>query len=185
MGKFYQLIVGLGNPGAQYEDTRHNIGFMVLERMVQGRGDWRRELRWKGLVATVDGTIFLKPQTYMNLSGESVFAVARFYQIPTEKILVVYDDMSLGLGRLRFRSEGSAGGHNGMKSILQHAGTQAVARLKIGIGEAVGRSDVVSHVLGKFRKDEKNALDEIIQRSDTAIWCAAYEGIEKAMNAFN
>jgi len=120
----------------------------------------------------------------MNLSGEAVSGVAHFFKIPTESILVVLDDMALGLGKLRLRSGGSAGGHNGLRSIIQHLGTSEVARLRIGIGGAA-HGEAVGHVLGKFRKDEREALAEAMERSEAAVYAAQNEGLEKAMNAFN
>lgn len=179
-----RLIVGLGNPGREYEGTRHNVGFMLLERMAMGRAEWRQEKAWNSQVARMDGVILLKPQTYMNLSGEAVAAVARFYKIPVEGVLVVVDDMALGLGRIRLRHGGSAGGHNGLKSIFEHLGTQEVARLRIGIGGSAP-GGAVGHVLGRFRKDEQEALLEVLERSEAAIWTVQHEGMEKAMNAFN
>ena len=180
----YRLVVGLGNPGAEYAGTRHNVGFMLLDRMAMRKVDWRREKAWNALVATVDGVVLLKPQTYMNLSGEAVASLARFYKIPPESVLVVLDDMALGLGRLRLRSGGSAGGHNGLQSILQHLGTKDVARLRIGIGGAA-QGEAVGHVLGRFRKDEQAALEEVLERAEAAIRKIQCDGLQEAMNAFN
>jgi PTH1 family peptidyl-tRNA hydrolase len=128
--------------------------------------------------------ILCKPETYMNLSGRSVAAVAGFYQIPTESILVVLDEMALPLGRIRIRSGGSAGGHNGLKSVMEVLGTQQVARLRLGIGGA-SPGAAVGHVLGKFRKDEIPALEEMLSLSEDAIRLAQRDGLEAAMNAFN
>ncbi len=180
----FRLIVGLGNPGAEYEATRHNVGFMVLDRLAMGVAEWKRERAWQAQLARVDGVVLCKPETFMNLSGRAVAAVARFYQIPVESILVVLDEMALPLGRLRLRSGGSAAGHNGMKSVMEVLGTQDVARLRLGIGGA-SPGDAVGHVLGKFRKDERPALEEMLARSEEAIRCAQREGLQAAMNAFN
>jgi PTH1 family peptidyl-tRNA hydrolase len=183
-GANFRLIVGLGNPGSEYAETRHNVGFMLLDRMAMRRADWRRERAWNGVCAAVDGVHLLKPETYMNLSGECVGAVAHFYKIPAGQILVVLDDMALGLGRLRFRKEGSAGGHNGLQSILEKFGTRGVPRLRLGIGGAV-RGEAVGHVLGKFRKDERPAVEEMLERAEEAIRMAQSDGMERAMNAFH
>ena len=180
----FRLIVGLGNPGGEYQQTRHNVGFMVLDRLLQGLASWRRERAWQAQVASVEGVVFCKPETFMNLSGRCVAAVARFYQIPTESILVVLDEMALPLGRVRLRPGGSAAGHNGLKSIIESLGTNQVARLRLGIGGAAP-GDAVAHVLGKFRKDEIPSLEEGLARSEDAIRLAQKEGLQSAMNAFN
>ncbi|RFC42678.1 MAG: PTH1 family [Verrucomicrobia bacterium] len=179
-----RLVVGLGNPGAEYENTRHNVGFMTLDRLAQGVAEWKREQAWQAQIARVDGVVLCKPETFMNLSGRALLAVARFYQIPTEGILVVLDEMALPLGRLRLRVGGSAAGHNGMKSIIETLGTQEVARLRLGIGGAAP-GEAVGHVLGRFRKDERPALEEMLARSEDAIRMVQREGLQVAMNAFN
>lgn len=179
-----QLIVGLGNPGAEYEGTRHNVGFMVLDRLITGMGEWKREKAWQAKVARLNGILLCKPETFMNLSGKAVASVARFYQIPTSSILVVLDEMALPLGRLRLRVRGSAAGHNGMRSIMESLGTQEIARLRLGIGGAEP-GEAVAHVLGKFRKDEKPVLEEMLARSEAAIRMINGEGFDAAMNAFN
>lgn len=179
-----RLIVGLGNPGAEYENTRHNVGFMALDRMAQGVAEWKRERAWQAQIAKVEGVILCKPETFMNLSGRAVAAVARFYQIPTDAMLVVLDEMALPLGRLRLRPGGSAGGHNGMKSVMETMGTQEIARLRMGIGGAAP-GDAVGHVLGKFRKDERPLVEEMLARTEEAIRMVQREGIQAAMNAFN
>ncbi len=180
----YRLIVGLGNPGVEYERTRHNVGFMLLDRLAQGRGDWRRERAWNALVLKLDGVLLCKPQTYMNLSGASVAAVAGFFQIPTSEILVVLDDMALPLGRLRLRPGGSSGGQKGLKSIVEQLGTQEVARLRLGIGGA-GPNGAVGHVLGQFRKAELPSLEEMLERAEAAVSMVQTQGLAAAMNAFN
>lgn len=179
-----RLIVGLGNPGAEYAETRHNVGFMVLDRLAMGRSEWRKEKAWNASLARVDGVVLCKPQTFMNLSGRAVAAVAKFYQIPPEAVLVVLDEMALPLGRLRLRPGGSAGGHNGLKSIVEHLGTQSVPRLRLGIGGA-HPGEAVGHVLGSFRKDERPALEEMLERSEAAVLAVQRDGIATAMNAFN
>jgi PTH1 family peptidyl-tRNA hydrolase len=180
----YRLIVGLGNPGIEYERTRHNVGFMLLDRLAQGRGDWRRERAWNALVLKLDGVLLCKPQTYMNLSGASVAAVAGFFQIPTSEILVVLDDMALPLGRLRLRPGGSSGGQKGLKSIVEQLGTEEVARLRLGIGGAAPNG-AVGHVLGQFRKTEIPSLEEMLERAEAAVSMVQTQGLAAAMNAFN
>ena len=179
-----RLVVGLGNPGPEYENTRHNVGFMALERLARGVAEWKRERAWQAQIARVDGLILCKPETFMNLSGKALVAVARFYQIPVDSILVVLDEMALPLGRLRLRAGGSAAGHNGMKSVIEMTGTQEIARLRLGIGGA-SPGDAVGHVLGKFRKDEWAAVEEMLARSEEAIRTVQREGLQTAMNAFN
>jgi PTH1 family peptidyl-tRNA hydrolase len=179
-----RLVVGLGNPGAEYENTRHNIGFMTLDRMARGIADWKRERTWQAQVARWEGLILCKPETFMNLSGRALVAVARFYQIPTDSILVVLDEMALPLGRLRLRAGGSAAGHNGMKSVIEMTGTQDIARMRMGIGGAAP-GDAVGHVLGRFRKDEWPSVEEMLARGEEAIRMVQRDGLPAAMNAFN
>ena len=180
----YRLIVGLGNPGSEYERTRHNVGFMALDRLAQGKAQWRKERAWNAQVTKLDGVMLCKPQTFMNLSGTAVAAVAGFYQVPTAEILVILDDMSLPLGRLRLRPGGSSGGQKGLKSIVDQLGTQEVARLRLGIGGAAP-DGAVGHVLGQFRKDEIPALEEMLERAEEAVCMVQSRGLAAAMNAFN
>lgn len=182
---FFQLIVGLGNPGRDYADTRHNVGFMIADRLASSTGaQWRTEKRWHAELARTGGAWLCKPQTFMNLSGEAVAAVSGFYKIPHDSILVILDDMALPLGKLRLRAEGSAGGHNGMQSIIDHLGTSAIARLRVGIGSAQP-GEAVDHVLGRFRPGEKRALAETLDRSLAALDTAQTKGLSAAMNTFN
>ena len=181
----FQFIVGLGNPGREYADTRHNVGFMIADRLaVQARADWRNEKRWQIDLARAGAVWVGKPQTYMNLSGEAVTAVTGFYKIPASAVLVVLDDLALPLGKLRLREEGSAGGHNGLQSVLDHLGTPAVARLRVGIG-AAEQGGTTDHVLGRFRTEEKPVLAEALDRAVAALDCAQTQGFSAAMNAFN
>lgn len=181
----FQLIVGLGNPGRDYADTRHNVGFMILDRLASKAGAaWRTERSRRAELARAGSTWLCKPQTFMNLSGESVASLTGFYKIPHDAILVILDDMALPLGKLRLRASGSAGGHNGLQSILDHAGTTAVARLRVGIGGAEP-GEATGHVLGRFRADEKAAVDEALDRALAAIDCAQTQGLPAAMNTFN
>lgn len=180
----FRLIVGLGNPGREYVDTRHNVGFAVLDRIAgRERATWTRERRWQAEVARAGPVQLCKPLTYMNLSGQAVKSVASFYKIPPAETLIVLDDLALPLGKLRVRPEGSSGGHNGLKSLIEHLGTQNFPRLRIGIGSATG--DVVDHVLGRFALDEREPLEQSLARAMEAIDCAQTRGLAAAMNAFN
>jgi PTH1 family peptidyl-tRNA hydrolase len=181
----FQLIVGLGNPGRDYVDTRHNVGFMIVDRLVaQAGAEWRTEKRRHAAVARAGATWLCKPQTFMNLSGEAVASLAGFHKIPASAVLVILDDLALPLGKLRVRADGSAGGHNGLQSVLDHLGTNAVARLRIGIGSAQP-GEAVGHVLGRFRDDEKTALTDALDRALAAVESAQMNGLPAAMNAFN
>lgn len=184
-----RLIVGLGNPGETYRDTRHNIGFMVLDEIARRLGvSFREEKRWVGLVAKFSGGYLLKPLTFMNDSGRSVQAVGHFYKTKPEQTLVVYDDVDLPLGRLRFRANGSAAGHNGIRSLISAFGTQDFPRLKVGISPMEGRpvgERMVGHVLGHFRTEELPVLQSVIQRAADAVIAAIDRSLEAAMNVFN
>ena len=185
MSSHFQLIVGLGNPGREYAETRHNIGFMIADRFAaKNRAEWQMEKRWQAELARAGASWVCKPQTYMNLSGEAVAGVSAFFKIPVEAVLVVLDDFALPLGKLRFRSSGSAGGHNGLQSVIDHLGTLTVARLRVGIGAAEPQ-EAVEHVLGCFRTEEKEMLSETIDRAVAGIECAQSEGLAVAMNTFN
>ncbi len=168
-----KLIVGLGNPGNQYENTRHNVGFMALDYFAQRNNiDFKLKTEFKGFVGTtnigMEKAIFLKPVTYMNLSGESVRAVMNFYKINVEDIIVILDDLSLPVGKVRVRGEGSSGGHNGLKSINNHLSTENYKRIKIGID----RSEVipvVDYVLGKFSNDDKPLIQAALEKTELII----------------
>lgn len=184
-----RLIIGLGNPGKDYRDTRHNIGFMVVDELARRMNvAFREEKRHHGLLAKFSGGWLLKPQTYMNDSGRSARSLTEFYKISTHETLTVYDDVDLPLGSLRFRLKGSAGGHNGIKSIIQSLGTLEFPRLKLGIAAMNGRPDgkrLVNHVLGTFLEDEKPTLSLVIQTAADAIMHSLSVGIEATMNRFN
>lgn len=182
-----KLVIGLGNPGKKYERTRHNIGFLVVDRLASGYGaQMANHLRWRAHLAKVPGlgTILMKPQTFMNESGQSVGAALRFYQWQPEQVLVVFDDVSLPFGSLRFRQAGSAGGHNGIKSIINHLASDRFPRLKLGIGSDT-RDSMVGHVLGKFSTDEQNHLENTLATAAEAVQFALSEGVEAAANSFN
>lgn len=190
-----RLVIGLGNPGSKYAGTRHNVGFDLVERLAAERGlEWRLEKKWKVEIArSADGSLILaKPQTFMNLSGEAATKLTSFYKIPPSAVMLVYDDADLPLGRLRVRGSGSAGGHNGVKSLIQHLGTDRIPRLKIGIGrrpgtggEAVGRDKMVGHVLGRFRPEESERLEKSMARAAEAVNCALLSGLAAASTRYN
>lgn len=181
------LIVGLGNPGKEYEDTRHNIGFKVVDNIAKEYNIQINRQKFKGIYGEgfINGekVILLKPTTYMNLSGESVREVVNFYNIENDEILIIYDDISLDVGKLRIREKGSAGGHNGIKSIIAHLGSEVFSRIKIGVGQP--NSDLVKHVLGKFSKEEMITLDESIEAATNATAEIIKNDVKTAMNQFN
>jgi PTH1 family peptidyl-tRNA hydrolase len=184
-----KLIVGLGNVGTRYTFTRHNVGFMLADSIAINNGlNFRENSRLKSFVANlrngIDDYLIIKPTTFMNLSGEAVRAVVDYYKIPIEDVLIVYDDLSLDLGKIRFRANGSDGGHNGIKSIIQHLGTKDIARLKIGIGPQPSIPSEV-FVLQNFSKEELETLKETLSRSKDGINCFFKEGIAVAQNKFN
>jgi PTH1 family peptidyl-tRNA hydrolase len=177
--------VGLGNPGREYANTRHNVGFMIVDLLAKEAGaNFRAEKTWRAEVARTGDLFFCKPLTYMNASGEAVGALAQFYKIRPEETLVVLDDMALPLGKLRLRTKGSAGGHNGLQSILDHFGAQPMPRLRVGIGAAEPGA-AIGHVLGKFAPAEREALEAALNRATEAIRCVREKGLEAAMNAYN
>ena len=184
-----KLIVGLGNIGAKYTFTRHNIGFMLADSIaVNNNLSFRENSRLKCFIAnlrnSVDDYLIIKPTTFMNLSGESVRAVVDYYKIPIEDVLIVYDDLSLELGKLRFRANGSDGGHNGIKSVIQHLGTKDIARLKIGIGPQPSIPSEV-FVLQNFSKEELETLKTTLSIAKDGINCFFKEGLAVAQNKFN
>jgi len=180
-----RLVVGLGNPGAEYERTRHNVGFNVVDSIASEWGlTWQHAKSWHALWAKGEKAILVKPASYMNRSGEPLSAVANFYKIAPSEILVVLDDMALELGRLRLRTEGGTGGHNGLESIIVHLGTEAIPRLRIGIGAAPS-AGAVDYVLGRFFEEEIPVVKETIQRAADAVKCAIDKGVLSAMNLFN
>jgi PTH1 family peptidyl-tRNA hydrolase len=184
------LIVGLGNPGAEYAKTRHNAGFRVVERLAgRWQADWAYEKRFNARLARVergeDRSLLVEPQTYMNSSGEAVGGVVGFYQVPLERLLVVVDDADLPLGELRLRSGGSSGGHHGLESIERHVGTREFARLRIGIGRTDGAREITDYVLGRFNAAEAAVAEKVLTVACDQVECWWREGIQKAMNRFN
>jgi PTH1 family peptidyl-tRNA hydrolase len=185
------LIVGLGNPGAKYERTRHNIGFQLMERLAEKwQAEWKLEKKFQASVARVtrDGAeaILARPQTFMNASGEAVGPLSVFYRVPPEKLLVAVDDADLPLGEIRLRASGSSGGHHGLESIEQHMGTRGFARLRMGIGRTTdGRREITGYVLAPFTKAEAALVEEVLKAAAGQVECWLDAGIEKAMNRFN
>lgn len=183
------LIIGLGNPGRDYRQNRHNIGFMLIDRLAVRLDARMSRLQSKALVASTrhgDAKIILaKPQTYMNLSGQSVQGLVRFYKIPLEKLLLVHDDLDLPFGTLRLRPGGGAGGQKGVKSVIQHLGTQDFPRLRLGIGRPPGRMDAAAYVLQDFSQADEQVLSETLDRAADAVFTFIDEGLDAAMNRFN
>ena len=180
-----KLVVGLGNPGRDYEGTRHNIGFDVLDLWAKEKGaEFEFQRKWEGELAKIEGVSALKPTTFMNLSGRSVASLARFYRWTPEQILVVYDDVALPVGTLRFRSAGGDGGHNGIKSLISSLGSKNFPRLKIGVGSA-GSNSLVGHVLGKFAPSEREEVQNTLARAVRAVQLAASVDVSSAANEFN
>jgi peptidyl-tRNA hydrolase, PTH1 family len=184
------LIVGLGNPGAEYAKTRHNAGFMLVERLAAAwKCDWNSERKFNAQIAK--GTpgnsrvLLCEPQTYMNLSGESVGALVDFYQIPVDRLMVAVDDADLPLGGIRLRPGGSSGGHHGLESIEAHLGTREFARLRIGIGRKDGARQITGHVLGRFEAIESALLEKVLDRASGQVNCWLESGLQKAMSQFN
>ena len=184
------LIVGLGNPGCEYEGTRHNVGFLAIDEIASHAGATVSRLRFRAL--TGEGmlggkrVLLMKPQTYMNLSGEAVAEATSFYKIPPENIIVLCDDISFAPGRVRIRRKGSAGGHNGLKSIIACLSSDAFVRFKLGVGERKDKtSDLAAFVLGKFPAEERKAVDDLIKTlpDALALWLSGKE--EEALNRFS
>ncbi|MCX5770968.1 MAG: aminoacyl-tRNA hydrolase [Candidatus Hydrogenedentes bacterium] len=183
-----KLIAGLGNPGSRYRNTRHNAGFAAVERAAEKLNAGFAREKYRALLAETEWNgerlMFMKPMTYMNLSGESIARAVRYNNLELGNLLVVLDDVNLELGRLRLRPAGTAGGHNGLKSIIDHLGTDEFPRLRIGIGQSRG-AVLRDHVLSTFAPDEKPAAENAVARAADAALCFIEFGIEKAMNEFN
>ena len=184
------LVVGLGNPGAKYESTRHNMGFLAVDMLAEKEKFQFSKLRFKAWTATVElsgeKVLVMKPQTYMNLSGESVGEAARFFKIPPEHVLVISDDISLPTGKLRIRPSGSAGGHNGLKSIIQHLGSDQFPRIKVGVGSPQHADhDIVDWVIGKPMGEDQKILLQTLEKAAEAVSAVITQGPQKAMNRFN
>lgn len=184
------IIVGLGNPTKEYQNTRHNIGFETIDKLADRFSISVLEKKHKALIGKgiINGekVILAKPQTYMNLSGESVRELIDYYKVDEEtELIVIYDDISLDVGQLRIRKKGSAGGHNGIKSIIQHLGTDVFPRIKIGVGEKPKGYDLADYVLGHFKKEERIIMDESVLTATKAVELMVIDEIGEAMNLYN
>lgn len=184
------LLVGLGNPGPRYASTRHNMGFLALDKLADQQGFRFSKLRFKAWTATAvlggENVLVMKPQTYMNLSGEAVGEAARFYKIPPERVLVISDDVALPVGKLRIRAAGSAGGHNGLKNIIQHLGSDAFPRIKVGVGMPDHPDyDMVDWVTGRPMGDEQKPLMDALDRAVEAVPVVIRDGVTAAQSRFN
>ena len=184
------LLVCLGNPGDQYENTRHNVGFMVADELAERHNIPVQRLKFRALTNTVTvgdrKVLLMKPVTYMNLSGEAVHEAAAFYKIPPERVLVISDEVALAPGKLRVRRSGSAGGHNGLKNIIAHLGTDQFPRIRLGVGNKPHPDyDMADWVLGKFQGEDKKAVEAAVKKAADAAECLIREGVDKAMNQYN
>ena len=189
-GSAEYLIVGLGNPDRKYENTRHNCGWLAIDYISQKLGVKVNKIKFKSFTGecTIGGSkaLLMKPTTYMNLSGEAVGQAARFYKIPPERVLVISDDVSLPQGKLRVRRSGSAGGHNGLKNIISHLGTDQFPRIKVGVGQKPSPdSDMVNWVLGTFTGQDRKIMEEAIGRAADAVTVLLQHGIDQAMASYN
>ncbi len=183
------IIIGLGNPTREYQATRHNIGFDVITRLSDDCNiplDFKKHkaICGRGFIEG-EKVVLAKPQTYMNLSGESVRELVDYYKVSPEEIIVIYDDISLEVGQLRLRGKGSAGGHNGLKSIISHLGTREFARIKVGIGDKPPGRDLADYVLSRFAEEEQPIVRDIIKKSSEAVKSIIKDGMESAMNIYN
>jgi PTH1 family peptidyl-tRNA hydrolase len=183
-----RVVVGLGNPGSRYAETRHNVGFMVVDALAESVNAGKFRSRFQADIAELredeDTILLVKPQTYMNLSGKAVREVVDYYQVPLENVIVVCDDINLSLGKLRFRARGSHGGHNGLRDIQNHLATTEYSRLRLGVG-APEEDDTIDHVLGRFRPAELPLVEEAVAKAVQGIALWWKEGIEECMNEFN
>ena len=185
-----RLIVGLGNPGAEYAKTRHNAGFTLVELLAaRWQADWANERRFNARIARAERNgvrvLLCQPQTFMNLSGEAVGALVKFYQLPLTGLLVTVDDADLPQGEIRMRPGGGSGGHHGLESIGQHLGSVEFARLRLGIGRVDGAREITNHVLGRFDAGEAALMEKVFGRAADQLECWLAAGIDKAMNQFN
>ena len=184
------LLVGLGNPGEQYERTRHNVGFLVADELAERHNVPIQRLKFRALTNTItvggEKVLLMKPVTYMNLSGEAVHEAAAFYKVPPERILVISDEVALAPGKLRVRRSGSAGGHNGLKNIIAHLGSDQFPRIRLGVGSKPHPDyDMADWVLGKFQGEDKKAVEAAVKKAADAAECLIREGVDRAMNQYN
>lgn len=186
-----KVVVGLGNPGREYERTRHNVGFMVVERMADAAGaTFRRSHRAEARCAAADiegagRVVLVEPLTYMNASGDAVAALLRWHRAGPADLVVVYDDADLPVGALRVRPKGGAGGHKGVRSVIERLGTDGFARIRIGVGRGAERREMVDHVLSAFTRGEQPAIESAVERAAAAVTAVVRTGVERAMNEFN
>lgn len=182
------IIVGLGNPGKKYENTRHNMGFLTIDVIAEKLGIKVDRIKFKSLVGETnfsgEKVVLVKPQTYMNLSGQAVREIMNFYKVPIENLIVIYDDIDIAVGKLRIRKKGSAGTHNGMRDIVYQLQDDGFPRIRVGIG-AERKGDLVNFVIGGFTKEERPLLEESVTKAADASLAIITDGIEKAMNAYN
>lgn len=183
------IIAGLGNPTKEYDKTRHNIGFCVIDELAERNriavnGKKHKAFYGKGSMKG-EKVVLLKPRTFMNLSGESILEAANFYKVPNENIIIIYDDINLDVGQIRIRAKGSAGGHNGIKSIISHLGTMEFPRVKVGVGDKPKGMDLADYVLGRFDKEDASAVLEGVRHAALAVEMLLESGMEQAMNQFN
>jgi len=183
------LLIGLGNPGREYRDNRHNIGFMMIDRLIVRLNARGLKVQSKAIVTTATyedrKLILAKPQTYMNLSGQSIQGLVHFYKLPVENMLVAFDDLDLPFGTIRLRPGGGAGGQKGFASAIEKLGTKDIARLRLGIGRPPGRMDPSAYVLQDFSREEMKILSEIVDRAADAALTFVVDGLNKAMNKYN
>ena len=180
-----RLVAGLGNPGPEYDGTRHNIGFAIVDRLAAELGlTWQHEKRWHLLWAKGERALLVKPTSYMNRSGEPIQAIAQFYKITPAEMLIVLDDMDLPLGRLRLRPDGGTAGHNGLESVIVQFGTEEIPRLRVGIG-AAPKEGSVDYVLGRFFEEERQIVEKTVARAVEAVKLSIDKGVLSAMNLFN
>ncbi len=184
------LIVGLGNPGAEYAKTRHNAGFLLVEKLAaQWKAGWNKERKFKALMAKSERSgkrvLLCQPQTFMNLSGETVGELTGFYHLPLTQLIVAVDDADLPFGEIRLRPSGSSGGHHGLESIEQHVSSREFARLRIGIGRKDSVRQISNYVLGKFEASETILLEKVLERASSQVECWLQFGLQKAMSQFN
>lgn len=185
-----KIVVGLGNPGLKYVGTPHNIGFETVELLAERcGGQFKDNARFRAQVADArvagERVLLVKPQTFMNLSGEAVGALMRFYKVDAADLVVIFDDVDLEVGRIRIRPSGGSGGHNGLRSIIQHIGTEKFVRVRMGVGRGVSAGDLVSHVLRRFAPCHRESVDGMMDRAVDAVYKIVESGVEAAMNSFN
>ena len=184
-----KLIVGLGNPGAEYDNTRHNIGFDVIDELsrkhnIPVRSMEKHGLVGKGMIGS-DKVMLVKPQTFMNISGVCVAGLVDYYSLDMEDVIIIYDDVTLDIGKIRLRPHGSAGGHNGIKNIIAQLGTQNFQRIKVGVGEKPKGWDLADYVLGHFSKEDRGLVDDALKRAAGAVELMVQGEVDQAMNQFN